>query len=180
MILSELRSKFRTLLGCTESTRVRVLQTVAAFASKLPKNDWFYGYTIYEDGEPYLTRVLTPRVFGYRLMLHNIHKPDNEQHPHNHPWRHSWSLILTGGYWDERVIDHDTAVTGLRIFDAGDINPIDATDFHRIDCVYENTWTLFLAGERVQDWGFLVAPGRVLNRKQYCEWKAQKEKTNGG
>ena len=155
--------------GHLDAALVRALQAVTDVAMSMPRNEWFYGYVITSpiDGSKYITRVITPRMFGHRLMLHHIHRPDYERHVHNHPWRRSYSLILTGGYYEERVIDHDTLEVGMREFDPGEINRIDANDFHRITAVAEDTWTLFLAGEPVQSWGFLVAPQMVVEHSVY-------------
>lgn len=80
------------------------LRTLAAAAARMPKNKLFYGYTISVRESPYITRVIFPRVFGRRLMLHRIHREDLDEHGHNHPWKKSYSLILTGGYIERRTL----------------------------------------------------------------------------
>ena len=61
-------------------------------------------YTIETDGDPYLTRILLSRLlpikrlFGIGVYLHRFHRPDIDQHLHNHPWRWAASLILNGSY----------------------------------------------------------------------------------
>lgn len=150
------------------------LRVFAAAVARLPKNKTFYGYTISLQGSPYITRVIFPRVFGRRLMLHQIHREDRDAHGHNHPWKKSYSLILTGGYIERRVIT-GAAITNVdeleeteRELRPGMINVIDREDFHRIVYVKPGTWSLFLAGERVGGWGFLVAPGCYVEHDVYA------------
>ncbi|MGN6103684.1 MAG: hypothetical protein ACTHU0_01140, partial [Kofleriaceae bacterium] len=71
------------------------------------EDDKRWAYTIETDGDPYLTRVLLPRiripgVCDFRPMLHRFHRPDVDQHLHNHPWKWAVSLILSGSYVEER------------------------------------------------------------------------------
>ena len=130
---------------------------------ELPRNDRAWSYVIGTGGVPYITRTLLPRVAGRRPMLHRIHRPDADAHLHNHPWRTCRSFILSGGYTEERLVDGE--VVRFR-HGRGDINQLDARDFHRIDIVEPDTWSLLLVGERVQEWGFLV-DGDVVPWRTY-------------
>lgn len=63
-----------------------------------------------EDGRPYLLRHYIqrhlekyPRVPG--LYLHCFMSSDDPVECHNHPFLWSLSLILTGGYYEDRVIE---------------------------------------------------------------------------
>lgn len=125
----------------------------------------FGAYTISTDGSPYLTRVLLPRIFGVRPMLHNIHRADDDRELHNHPWRWMLSIILSGSYDEERT-DAAGRVTRRRV---RWFNFITDRDFHRIAELHGHVWTLFITGPRVQSWGFLVdgklIPWRDFSRK---------------
>ena len=117
------------------------------------------GYVIpdRDTGDPYITRILFPRVFGMRPMLHHIHRPDYARDFHDHPWDVCVSLILRGSYDEERPAPchHDdcteTVTRRVRWF-----NVIRDSDWHRITELHGNVWTLFIAGERTQPWGFRV------------------------
>jgi hypothetical protein len=158
-----------------------------------------------EGNEPYLSRYYLlgrPRMpdgsepfdeFGntragavtrgrFALYLHRFHKGDVDRELHNHPWRWAVSLVLSGGYVEERrrVIRTDIG----RVYDGrkivqryvlpGHFNVIRGGDFHRVDLLDNGvTWSLFLTGARVTDWAFWdrhtgeVTPWReFLARKQ--------------
>lgn len=86
------------------------------------------------------------------LYLHRFHRSDADRELHNHPWRWSVSLILAGGYLEER---RGTAGLVERIARLpGDFNWIGHDDFHRVDLIEEDAWTLFLVGPKVSTWGF--------------------------
>lgn len=147
----------------------RLLWKVARFVKKHTKNGSRLITNL--DGDPYLLRVyLTPRWFKYRPMLHYFFRSDGDRALHNHPWKKSFSLILTHGY-DEERLDHppdecDAPLVVKRTLRPGNINVIKANDFHRATlrepvefdldsgCFVGGCWTFFLAGEREQDWGF--------------------------
>src|SRR4029077_13909184 len=89
---------------------------------------------------------------GFGVYLHRFHRGDDELELHNHPWVWALSLVLTGGYFEERRLDDDRVV--VRHVRAGHVNVIRATDFHRIELADEETWTLFVVGPKFQGWGF--------------------------
>lgn len=129
---------------------------VAGALGELPRNDWAWFYAIRgEDGSPYLGRAILPRILGRRVLLHRIFRADADREPHNHPWRRATFLILRGGYVDERWEDGGRRIV-RRALRPGDVNQIDAADFHRVTDVLPGTWTIGLVGERCQAWGFLV------------------------
>lgn len=114
-----------------------------------------------ENGAPYMTRVLFPRVFGRRAMLHHIHRADYARDLHNHPYANMRSLILLGSYDEERLIAPPAKQLGpgrelLTVFRRCTWwNRITARDFHRITALHGEVWTLFMFDARVQSWGFL-------------------------
>jgi hypothetical protein len=131
-----------------------LLAAVSAALGEVPQNSHAWTYTIMGfDKSPYLTRTLLPRVRGRRVMLHRIHREDQDRWMHNHPWSTAAFLIVSGGYTEERLVDGSVVTTTLR---AGDVNRLDASTYHRITAIEPNTWTIGLIGDRVQDWGFLV------------------------
>lgn len=99
-------------------------------------------------------RPIVPRLGDspWAMYLHSLHIPD-ERKLHNHPWDCSTSLILNGGYTeDRRGVD---GVVFRRTLGPGSVNVIGGTTWHRIvELGGETVWTLFVAGGRQQTWGF--------------------------
>lgn len=130
------------------------LRFVRWLASKLQRRD-----IITEDGALYLSRY---RVLGwmpgsdwrwpFSVYLHRFHLPDQDEALHNHPWKWAVSLILTGEYLE---VQPDTWLWR----EPGSIRVIRDTDYHRVDRLRGETWTLFITGPKVKSWGFMV-PGR--------------------
>jgi hypothetical protein len=61
--------------------------------------------TITVNGKPYLTRCYLfgkDRAWG-NVYLHHFHSSDQGDELHNHPWVWGLSLVLAGGYSEERV-----------------------------------------------------------------------------
>lgn len=112
--------------------------------------------------KPYLSKV--PSIF-----FHEFLRGDSDREYHNHPWHTSFSIILAGGYTEERVtvVDGDYQVVN-RTFRPGMINVIRNDDFHRVALLDgKTTWTLFVAGERTGDlWGFLD-----IKTREFITWK---------
>jgi hypothetical protein len=95
------------------------------------------------------------------LYLHYFFRGDDDVEVHNHPWLFSVSLILTGGYVEERW-EPATKTIRTRHCYPGDINVIRSSDFHRVTLKAPDRgcWTLFLSSNRVgekngHEWGFL-------------------------
>lgn len=126
------------------------------------EDDKRWAYVIETDGSPYLTRIMFPRVLGVRVFLHRFHRGDGDQDLHNHPWKWAASLVLCGAYTEERlegVLEHitglkPTTMTVDRLITH--FNFLRDTDYHRVDKLHGDVWTLFVTGPRTQDWGFLV------------------------
>lgn len=134
------------------------------------------------DGKPYMTRYY---IFGAdrrlgNAFLHHFHASDpagNELH--NHPWEWGMSVILSGGYVEElardvhlfkhELPDNEQTYGTNGVFDEhclsvvqrrvapGSVNVVRRSSFHRVDLIDEKrgAWTLFFAGPRTKDWGFL-------------------------
>ena len=140
--------------------------------------------TIYEDSgvSPYLTRhYLTPDADWWRsrlpgVFLHWFHRGDLDRELHSHPWAWSFSLILWGGYEEERVLgggDWRRAncyatlppVIERRSFAPLSMNFLRETTFHRVTLLDpRGSLTLFIAGPKVAlpkgaTWGFLSRDG---------------------
>jgi len=145
--------------------KLRLIHWVAA---RLPRRD-----ILAEDGRVYLERY---RVFGWMpgsswrgpsLYLHRFRLPDQDTALHNHPWPRAVSLVLAGGYTEERLLGTMSdelggtgSVIGQRRLRPGHLNIIRERDYHRVSELHGNeTWTLFAAWPRTRSWGFWM-PGR--------------------
>jgi hypothetical protein len=85
-------------------------------------------------------------------FLHHFHRSDNDDALHSHPWKWSLAFILTGGYIEERRMSDDSVRRFFRL--PGSFNLIRASDFHRVDLIESDCWTLFIAGPKIDDWYF--------------------------
>lgn len=129
---------------------------------------------VYIDGRPYLLRFyikrngLLPGVY-----LHHFFMGDQDRELHDHPWKLSGSLILTGGYVEERLMP-GTMDVELRHLGPGSINIIKGTDFHRVDLVANRAWTIFVSGKKNKDWGFLDSEtGEIIPHRRYLMEKGR-------
>jgi hypothetical protein len=150
-------------------------------AAKLPPPRVIYD----RAGEsPYLSRWYLLRHAskkGFALFLHRFHRGDDDVELHNHPWKWSASLILSGGYREERRVrvfrHHWTIVT--RELRPGQINIILGDDIHRVELLDGEAWSIFLAGPHTgAGWGFWnrvtkeFTPWReFITRKRGPEWE---------
>ncbi len=127
---------------------------------------------------PYLTRyyMLGHRTSKWALMLHRFHRSDLDRDLHDHPWPF-WSLILTGGYWEQIPLNPDFPA-GLRQkmwHPAGSLLRRPASWTHRVMVNIRNipVWTLVLRFGYERQWGFHTRNGwinfRDYDYKAGCE-----------
>lgn len=167
----------------------KLLDKVAAWAlSKYPagpyrgSEDPRRAFVIETDGNPYMTRIVLPKVFGIVPMLNRFHRHDIDRALHNHPWGWAVSIVLSGSYEETRLCpDADDSLAVLR--GVGDheaqledftfartvkwFNVLRDTDYHKVDKLRGDVWTLFITGPKSQDWGFLVNSVHVPWRKYF-------------
>lgn len=139
--------KLKELAGAGDLSQIHT--AVSGFCWMLSKILPTRTIKVFDD--PYLLRV----YLSDRVRLHYFYIGDDDRSVHNHPWDNSTSVILTGGYREERY-DPATKATTFRDLRPGDVNHIAHKDFHRVDLLDEGKgcWTLFITGTRIQDWGF--------------------------
>lgn len=104
-----------------------------------------------ESQEPYLTRyylfLKDRKWFPFNIFIHNFHKSDPDD-LHDHPWPFI-TIILKGGYWEHTP-------KGKFWRGAGKINWARSTSLHRVELEPGvDTWTLFIPGPSVREWGFI-------------------------
>lgn len=102
------------------------------------------------EGQPYLERYYVATLPGLRVYLHRFVGSDPDG-VHDHPFRHSASLILAGWYYEDRL-EGGQIVRRVRRW----WNRIGPADFHRVVLPgHSDVWTLFLHTARTKHWGFL-------------------------
>jgi hypothetical protein len=112
---------------------------------------------IAREGRPYLDRYFlagwspTHRRAGPSVFLHHFLASDATTEVHSHPWAWSCSLILVGGYREDRCVHGHHSE---QVYHPGDVNVIEPDVEHRIDLLESDCWTLFLAGAYHQPWTF--------------------------
>ena len=116
------------------------------------------GRKIEPHGKPYLERYYVAgwspvnRIAAPSVYLHHFVASDPDDAMHSHPWAWSLSIILIGGYREQRCLPHGALVE--RTYYPGDQNLILAADRHRVDLLEGDCWTLFLTGPFLQQWQF--------------------------
>jgi hypothetical protein len=89
------------------------------------------------------------------VFLHHFVGSDRPTELHDHPWSWSLSVVLRGGYAEERRRRHDRTVR-RRWVGPGGFNLLLPGIFHRVElCDGRPAWTLFVHGPKVRRWGFL-------------------------
>lgn len=105
------------------------------------------------------------------VFLHRFVCSDEDDELHNHPWDRSVSFILAGGYEEERrvpattpvlhsygpvtkLVEHDVWKVIVRRIRPFTFNHIGVGDFHRVDLLEKDAWTIFVTGKKMQTWGF--------------------------
>lgn len=123
---------------------------------------------IHTENEPYLLRFHFKHCGKLPgIYLHYFYKSDTDRHLHNHPWRRSTSLILSGGYRETRMRPEvSTKSQTIQFLLPGRINKIDEKDFHKVELLSNKTWTLFISRDRIQNWGFWV-DGKFIPHWEY-------------
>lgn len=117
------------------------------------------------SGAPYLERFFLFRLGGGAAYLHRFLGSDDGPDLHDHPWGWSVGLVLAGGYDEHRLADRESGRITVRQLRPGRINLIRGGDFHRLELTDgTETWTLFLHGPWVREWGFLVAAPEAFGR----------------
>jgi hypothetical protein len=129
-----------------------------------PPKTWIRIIPDRETNEPYLVRHyfinLRPLM---RIVIHKFEKSDTDGGLHDHPWLFFGSWILEGGYWEHTE-------TGKHWRSKGNIGFYGKTHFHRVELDPRKnpgeTWTMFLMGPIVQDWGF-----KPFGTNDWIQWK---------
>lgn len=89
------------------------------------------------------------RTDGWSLVLHKFHASDSTTKLHNHGWTWGLSFVLSGGYIEEKLVDGKVRRRTIKPFRFNFIRP---HEYHRVELIEEDAWTLFLRGPRKNEW----------------------------
>lgn len=93
------------------------------------------------------------RAYSMNSYVHRILRADEDPLPHSHPWEWAVSLVLRGGYVEQRPARYGGTAFYSRV--AGTVHEFDGETFHKITDVIGDCWTLFVTGPKIASWGFL-------------------------
>lgn len=113
--------------------------------------------TIGGHADPYLLRWwVIPRNKWFNIYLHRFLRSDDDRALHDHPWM--WcSILLRGAYLE---VTQRPGWQRCDLFFAGDIRFHRAKFAHRLEIDRRlETWTLFITGPVVREWGFHCPKG---------------------
>ena len=68
-----------------------------------------------EQGEPYLERYYPCGAFGWHAYLHRFVDSDPDRGVHDHPGNRAVSLVLSGGYDEQRSAGGDLDLVSVRV-----------------------------------------------------------------
>lgn len=129
---------------------------------------------IYVDGSPYLMRVHIVNQIWFlpAIYLHYFFKGDEDRSLHDHPWAWAASLVLTGGYTEERCngLSEPLPPVEIRERRPGSFSKLSYWDVHRVSLTENGCWTLFFAGRHIGMWGFVDrVTGNWTEHSEYGE-----------
>lgn len=137
-----------------------------------------------QEQDEYLTRYYLLHKDGtkgikFNVFLHQFMASDDPVF-HCHPWNWYASLILKGGYhehtpwgtwWRGPGHFRFTNCEDVRSLRQGDpYAPLVPCNLHWVEIPKKGeTWTLFIRGRSVKDWGFMPNPvtGEIIHHEQY-------------
>ena len=120
--------------------------------------------------EPYLERYYVflkdRKWFPFNVFVHKFLKSDPDD-VHDHPWPY-FTLILRGGYWEHTP-------EGKLWRQPGHFRFCSPKSLHRIELEPGvDTWTLFVPGPKLREWGF-IREGEWVQHEQYLREKYELE-----
>ena len=137
-----------------------------------------HDFAIGGEGNPYCLRWwVIPRNRWFNIYLHNFKRDDDDRALHDHPW-HNCTIPLRVGY-DEQQFNRTwedgwvLPITMMIPRNVGKINFRRATTPHRVilrrdkDGVPMPSWSLFITGPVIREWGFVCPGGRWVHWHEF-------------
>lgn len=119
------------------------------------------------DGTLYLRRFTLLKLFGWKLLLHRIARPDYSRELHDHPWSFI-TVVLRGGYV-EQVESLDGEWAQFRANRPGRVRFNRLPFPHRVtELINGDSWSLVIHGPDRREWGFYTDCG-WMPWQQYCD-----------
>jgi len=118
---------------------------------------YIFGAPTMPDGSSPFDRFGSPKKEaiwkgGWGLYIHRFHQGDpNDGTLHDHPFKWMLSFVIAGGYREERRYGNDVRTREVKPLS---FNFLRSSDFHRVDLIEHDAWTLFLVGPKTKTWGF--------------------------
>lgn len=111
---------------------------------------------------PYLNRhYVIPRNPVFNIYVHQFIRDDDDRAEHDHPWL-SLSWLMHGALREQIRGTYRMITQGMWTFRT-------ARAQHRLEVVYpRETWTLFITGWRMRDWGF-HCPNKWVHWKDFTD-----------
>lgn len=115
-----------------------------------------------ENGLVYLVRLRIIQTPWFGIYLHDIHEPDADRDPHNHPWSFV-SIVLRGDYIEYVFPEplSDLSKPLVKLHRRFSMHRMGRTSAHRIVGCGPRLRTLILVGPRRNNWGFFTENGYV-------------------
>ena len=117
--------------------------------------------------KPYMLRWhLLPRNPFLNIYLHKFLNDDDDRALHDHPWP-SVSIMLRGAA--REVLAEQGKWTLSRDIKAGRVVWRSAMFRHRLVILTQPTWTLFITGPRIREWGFWCDGTRFVRWDKFTD-----------
>lgn len=109
---------------------------------------------IMKGHDPYLTRLIIFRCPWFQVFLHWIHKPDEDDAVHDHPWSFL-SILLRGSYIEDAGIPsrNQKWLSHFRRRRVRFFNFKNSKDAHQIIETH-GAVSLIITGPKTKSWGF--------------------------
>ena len=117
-----------------------------------------------QQGEIHFRRWKIIESKFFNIYIHQILKPDEDVHLHDHPWNFL-SFILANGYWEQLeeqpYIHLPFSILYRKAEQAHSIR------FFIDEQENKACWTFVITGKRKRDWGYILDDGSWINNKEY-------------
>lgn len=106
-----------------------------------------------QDNVIYMKRWFLLRLYGHRLCIHKMLRPDYDKCKHDHPWPFT-TFILYGGYKEELLNGDIVYNKVFRLYNR------EAKYAHRIAELPKGVcWTIVHMKKKIKKWGFFTNQG---------------------
>lgn len=125
------------------------------------------------DGSVYLERYTLADLSNHgHVYINRFLRPDEDLELHGHPWA-AMSFVLLGSFREERRTGAPPTygVTTIE-HHAGEAYIIADDDYHRVELITQEVWTLFVTGPHLHSWAFWDrTSGRYTPQREFIESK---------